>query len=110
MRIIFQSINPESGHWKGYYTQGNSMYDFKVTVVFTKNKKVMGEGMDDIGAFSFNGDWSASTGKVKFVKEYHGRHSVNYDGKLSKDGKCIKGIYSLSGIPDDSFFMLTNTN
>jgi len=55
--------------------------------------KVRGAGRDVVGEFLFNGTIS-SAGDVIMVKQYIGRHSVNYTGKYDGEG-LMQGRWSL---------------
>lgn len=58
---------------------------------------VTGSGSDAVGAFYISGSVD-SNGTVKFVKQYEGKHSVNYTGTLS--GDKIAGSWELNGTKD----------
>ncbi|VDI48491.1 Hypothetical predicted protein [Mytilus galloprovincialis] len=89
-----------SGHWTGFYNQNGNRYAFELDIAF-EGDKVSGEGDDGIGKFSINGDWISSSGKIQFCKQYHGKHSVDYSGQLSCDGRSMKGKYNVSGFSDN---------
>ena len=61
-----------------------------------QGNKVVGEGTDSIGTFSIAGQRNSS-GAVVFTKQYHGQHSVAYNGQLCPDGSSMHGSYTVSG-------------
>ena len=51
--------------------------------------KMSGEGADGIGLFIISGNYSEETGECAWVKQYVGRHFVDYKGY--REGKGIWG-------------------
>lgn len=49
-----------------------------------KNGKVFGEGDDDIGAYTFAGQYQIQEGRgeIEMNKQYVGKHSIQYKGKI----------------------------
>lgn len=81
--------------WKGYYEQ----YGVQHPMVFKKfkakpGKDLKGKGRDEIGEFTIKGKIHADGG-VDFKKEYKGRHTVEYHGKLN--GFEIQGEWMVGG-------------
>ncbi len=82
--------------WKGYYEQHGVTHE----MVFKRFKakqgdKVKGKGRDEIGVFSIRGK-VGEDGAVDFKKEYKGRHTVAYMGRMQgKD--IIEGEWEVSG-------------
>ena len=54
-----------------------------------KNGVMTGEGADGIGPFIISGNYSEQNGECAWVKQYVGRHSVDYKGY--REGKGIWG-------------------
>ena len=54
-----------------------------------KNGNMTGEGADGIGFFVISGNYSEQTGECSWVKQYVGRHAVEYKG--FREGKGIWG-------------------
>lgn len=57
--------------------------------------KMTGEGSDGIGAFIISGAYSAQTGECSWLKQYVGRHGVDYQG--FREGKGIWGTWMVGG-------------
>jgi len=51
--------------------------------------KMTGEGADGIGLFVISGTYSEESGECAWVKQYVGRHAVDYQG--CREGKGIWG-------------------
>lgn len=67
--------------------------------------KIKGEGEDEIGKFSFNGTLNFCTGTIQIEKQYYGKHTVSYNGNLSRDGRSIDGKYDVPCGDSDSYMM-----
>ncbi len=84
-----------SGRWEGFWVQEEwgrqAMTPF--TLRFTPGE-VTGEGRDAIGRFRFTGQYDESTGAVRMIKQYIGRHQVLYIGKPDGEGS-IQGTWSM---------------
>ena len=67
-------------------------------MVIDMDGNIQGGGNDTVGGFDIrgrvNGDCS-----VQFIKQYHGQHSVDYNGRLSDN--LIRGRWSLTGMEGD---------
>ena len=55
-----------------------------------------GEGEDEVGQFKFHGSFSSDGTKVRFVKEYIGKHSIYYLGSVSTNPPVIEGQWGFS--------------
>jgi len=58
-----------------------------------KNGIITGEGADGIGLFVISGNYSASNGECAWIKQYVGRHAVDYKG--FREGKGIWGNWTI---------------
>ena len=83
-----------SGPWVGFYTYagGSRQYLMDLMLEF-KNGVMTGEGADGIGLFVISGNYSEQSGECAWVKQYVGRHAVDYKGY--REGKGIWGSWSL---------------
>lgn len=83
-----------SGLWKGFYEQSRRHYDQEMTLEFADGI-VRGDGRDDLGTFTIEGDYRAADGEVRlgWIKTYDGAHSVLYLGRF--DGLAIGGEWSI---------------
>jgi len=82
-----------SGRWEGFWVQRHlgrqAMTPF--TLQFA-NGTVTGQGRDVIGRFTFSGEYDESTGTVRMVKQYIGKHQVLYIGQPDGEGS-IQGTW-----------------
>lgn len=85
-------MSPQSGLWRGTYQQNGSGHPFEVVCDFSADFRVTGKGTDGIGAYTVNGQWTRC-GQVQFIKQYIGKHSVDYAGNVDQSGKRITGRY-----------------
>lgn len=67
------------------------------------NGQVKGQGRDDVGEFTINGDWNPN-GQVAFVKQYIGQHNVHYEGSF--DGLHVQGQWKIPSAGLCDAFML----
>jgi hypothetical protein len=58
-----------------------------------KNGEMTGEGADGIGLFIISGNYSEQSGECSWVKQYVGRHAVDYQGY--REGKGIWGNWKV---------------
>jgi hypothetical protein len=58
--------------------------------------KIKGKGRDNVGDFKIKGKVH-SDGGADFKKEYKGRHTVEYHGRLDASGTELKGEWNVSG-------------
>jgi hypothetical protein len=83
-----------SGQWVGYYTYaGRTRKYFMDLVLEFKNERMTGEGTDGIGVFVISGNYSQASGECGWLKEYVGRHAVEYKGY--REGKGIWGNWQI---------------
>ena len=84
-----------SGRWDGFWVQEHwgrqAMTPF---FLHFANGLVKGEGKDVIGRFTFFGEYDETTGEVRLVKEYIGKHSVLYIGRPDGEGS-IQGTWNI---------------
>jgi len=60
-----------------------------------KKGRITGEGADGIGPFVISGSYSEASGECSWVKQYVGRHAVDYKGY--QESKGIWGNWTLTG-------------
>ena len=83
-----------SGQWFGFYTYAGRSRRYLMDLLLEfNNGAVSGEGADGIGLFIISGAYSASSGECSWVKQYVGRHAVNYRG--FREAKGIWGTWHL---------------
>ena len=81
-----------SGQWVGFYTYAGRTRKYLMDLVLEfKHGKMTGEGADGIGLFVISGNYSERSGECAWVKQYVGRHSVDYKGY--REGKGIWGTW-----------------
>lgn len=86
-----------SGPWRGYWEQpGWGRQSMDELVLEFASGQVRGQGRDCIGLFTFTGAYDAD-GSIQLLKQYVGRHRVQYQGKYDGEG-TIHGVWSVEGI------------
>jgi hypothetical protein len=88
-----------SGEWVGYYKYATkpNLLPMHMTLNFTDGR-IQGAGIDKSSTFVIEGSYDQSGGRASWLKQYLGRHSVQYEG-IFKDGE-ITGSWSLTQISD----------
>jgi hypothetical protein len=88
---------PPSGPWIAYYLYGfdGPKHCMRLGLVFTRDGKIRGEGLDDIAPFVIDGLFDGPTSKAKWTKVYVGLHTVEYSGIYSQRAIC--GNWTLIG-------------
>jgi hypothetical protein len=85
----------QSGRWEGFWVQDiwgrQAMTPFFLTFA---GEIVTGQGRDIIGQFTFAGEYDATTGQVRLVKQYIGKHQVFYLGQPDGEGS-IQGTWHI---------------
>ncbi|CAM4788055.1 unnamed protein product [Rotaria magnacalcarata] len=87
----------EGGAVRGTYYQYNQAFDMAFDFFSLREGRVSGQGNDDIGPFTMAGTYD-NEGKVCFVKQYVGKHAVEYKGNIDYDnlgGFKIKGQWNI---------------
>ena len=85
-----------SGEWEGFYTnaQGRDATQHPMTFVLNFKKNIVtGIGNDDIGSFSFRGEYDPKN-YTFYVHKYYISHSAIYQGHVDENG--IWGMWSTS--------------
>lgn len=84
-----------SGKWDGFWFQETwgrqAMTPFSLRFA---DGRVTGEGRDMVGPFTFSGEYDETTGEVRMVKQYLGKHRVLYLGRPDGEGS-IQGTWSI---------------
>ena len=92
-----KSAKSKGGIWKGHYEQFGQKHEMIFKSFKAKREgKLQGKGKDEIGEFTLKGK-VYKDGGLDFKKEYKGRHTVEYSGRLSEDGKSITGDWNVPG-------------
>lgn len=86
---------PPSGRWKGYYLYGYAgvKHGMKLSLTFTTEGRIEGDGVDDVARFVIGGHFDYATSVATWTKTYIGLHSVEYSGVYSQ--KTICGDWTL---------------
>ena len=94
-----------SGRWDGFWVQRlwgrQAMTPFFLRFA---DGKVSGEGRDMVGRFTFSGTYDLTTGEVRMVKQYVGKHMVLYVGQPDGEGS-IAGTWSIGHLDSGSFLL-----
>jgi hypothetical protein len=95
--VIQEKTMYPSGKWEGFWQQDGfgrqPMRAFELE--FAPDGGVRGRGVDVVGQFTFAGAFDRDTGRVLMVKQYLGKHAVQYDGRPDGEG-CIQGTWLIS--------------
>lgn len=86
-----------SGRWEGFWVQEGygrqPMRAFHLR--FSPDGAVTGGGTDVVGPFTFSGAHDLQTGRVLLVKQYLGKHAVQYAGDPDGEGS-IQGTWVIT--------------
>jgi hypothetical protein len=95
----------QSGQWEGFWVQEvwgrQTMTAFSLTFA---GGKVTGRGSDIIGRFTFAGEYDLTTGQIRLIKQYLGKHQVLYVGQPDGEGS-IQGTWHIGDSHKGSFLM-----
>ncbi|MFO0850807.1 MAG: hypothetical protein U0871_19965 [Gemmataceae bacterium] len=84
-----------SGRWRGFWEQkGFGKQPMEAFELHFDDGRVTGGGVDVIGRFTFSGRYGLRTGEIRLVKQYVGKHRVEYDGHPDGEG-CIGGTWTI---------------
>jgi hypothetical protein len=94
-----------SGRWDGFWVQElwgrQAMTPFALTFAAGT---VTGSGRDVVGRFTFSGEYNETTGEVRLVKQYIGKHAVLYIGRPDGEGS-IQGTWSIGKYTTGPFLL-----
>jgi hypothetical protein len=83
-----------SGKWVGFFLDKRLPGRHRMEILLTfAGGRMSGEGRDRVGKFTFEGDYSVTDGRCRWVKKYLGKHAVHYTG--FNEGKGIWGTWEL---------------
>ncbi|HET6574507.1 MAG TPA: hypothetical protein VFG68_12945 [Fimbriiglobus sp.] len=84
-----------SGTWRGFWEQeGYGRQPMEAFELHFRVGDVTGHGRDVVGRFTCAGEYDETTGRVRMVKQYLGRHMVLYEGGPDGEG-CIHGTWTI---------------
>jgi hypothetical protein len=103
-----------SGKWTGFFTDKRMPGKHPMDLILTFASNIMaGSGRDRVGTFTIEGAYQLVDGKCDWLKEYVGKHAVNYHGfnegqgiwgawELAHDGMTATGGFHIwpEGMPD----------
>jgi hypothetical protein len=98
-----ESVSPvPSGEWTGFYLeQHQPRRGWMHLYLSFREGNVQGEGADYVGPWSISGSYDIESGRVSWIKRYLGKHQVNYDGTITKQG--IVGNWNIHHWNDGPF-------
>ena len=93
--------------WEGHYRQFEKDHPMDFSA-FKANPSpggpIEGEGQDEVGNFRFEGSFNNDGTKVRFVKEYIGKHKIYYLGNVTMNPPTIVGKWGFTAEkPEDDF-------
>ncbi len=81
-----------SGTWRGFWEQPDrGRQEMRAFELHFARGRVRGSGVDVVGGFTVRGRYDAA-GAVSLVKQYLGKHRVEYTGGPDGEG-CILGTW-----------------
>merc|ERR1711904_36701 len=89
--------------WQGGFFQGG-FYSMDLDNMYVGESGVRGGGSDSVGSFDINGWRNGNT--VCFAKQYHGAHTVYYQGDLN--GRDLWGRWEIPGNCEGRFRLQCN--
>ena len=76
-----------TGEWNGFYMEDHrSARGWMHLYLKFEDGRIHGEGTDYVGPWVASGSYDIQTGRCSWVKDYVGKHNVQYDGMLSDKG------------------------
>lgn len=102
-----------SGEWEGFYTYTSGYgrkEQMEIVLNFTDGI-ISGGGTDPVGGFEWSGNYDTRQETCTIVKQYHGQHSVYYNGYADENG--IWGNWSIHSYWNGHFHIWpkkTNSN
>ncbi|CDW75855.1 UNKNOWN [Stylonychia lemnae] len=82
-------------NWSGFWIMAADKGEMNFERLHIAKEIVYGKGNDQIGDFIIFGKYEYSNGKMKFRKQYIGKHFVTYIGVISNQGKTVKGDWKI---------------
>lgn len=96
--------------WKGFYVQCNTEHPMTFNNLNIDAKAgglISGSGSDTVGSFDINGSFSHTEPVGRFVKQYHGKHAIYYQGTFNQNNNSIEGFWGVHAGDQDGKFKLT---
>jgi hypothetical protein len=86
-----------SGPWTGFFLQWwvPGRHPMEIELTFNDGR-LQADGSDQIGPFTFQGDYDRADGKCRWSKQYTGKHQVTYTGV--NEGEGIWGIWEIRAL------------
>lgn len=85
---------PTSGEWTGFYLESHMERRGWMHLYLQFNDgSIRGEGTDYVGPWVITGTYSQRDGRAEWVKQYAGKHRVEYRGRLGANG--IEGQWNI---------------
>ena len=81
--------------WAGRFEQGGSWNEMHFNhMMLDQNGNINGNGSDAVGGFSLTGNMQGS--QMQINKQYHGAHTVHYNGQMDNQG-WVRGGWNIPG-------------
>lgn len=76
-----------TGEWNGFYLESHQPRRGWMHLYMSfENNKITGEGTDYVGPWTASGTYDLETGACHWVKQYVGKHQVDYRGICGPNG------------------------
>ncbi len=94
--------DPPSGLWTGFFLEKHQPHKgwMHLSMEF-KHAIIYGEGTDYVGPWQIQGNSDTETAICRWVKQYLGKHRVQYEGQFGETG--IVGKWNISGFLQGDF-------
>lgn len=76
-----------NSEWEGHYFQNGQNHAMKFEMSFNPDGSITGSGTDNVGDFSWSGKYVGKS--VDAIKQYTGKHLVEYKGDMFKEDKKV---------------------
>ena len=84
-----------TGEWNGFYLENHQPRRGWMHLYMSfKDGNIKGEGTDYVGPWTASGSYDLDTGLCSWVKQYFGRHQVDYRGTCGPNG--IQGQWRIT--------------
>eukprot|EP00347_Sterkiella_histriomuscorum_P011882 403370740 len=91
-------LNQSTQTWTGFYVYDGNKSEMTFEKLVIASGVILGKGTDEVGDFYINGYQKGL--KIKYIKKYHGKHSVLYKGTI-ENGNVVRGQWKLDDMTDD---------
>lgn len=97
-----------SGEWSGFYLESHQdRRGWMHLYINFVDGRIEGEGTDYVGPWVIQGSYDLKNKVCQWTKQYQGRHRVEYQGKITRDG--IQGRWDIRNWNNGPFHIWPRT-